>query len=84
MPHNEKQREGSGIYGCCGPMRHAHRSCGIMFGSMLILIGALWLAASTGWIAPELFWPVAFLAIGSIIVVLNLAGKRKSGADHSA
>ena len=81
--HAEKQREGFGMYGCCGSMmRHGPRYCGVMFGIMLVLIGALWLAASAGWVNPELFWPVAFLAMGSIIVALSLAGQRKTKTIH--
>ncbi len=81
--HEEMQRQENGMYGCCGPMmRHGSRYCRVMFGIMLVIIGAIWLAARAGWFDPALFWPMAFLAIGSVIVVLNLAKDRKYRTDQ--
>jgi hypothetical protein len=40
-------------------------------------MGAIWLAARAGWFDPVLFWPIALLAAGSVIVVLSLARDRK-------
>jgi hypothetical protein len=78
MMHVEEKKEGLGMYGCCGPMmKHGPRHCGMGFGIILVLAGALWLAARAGWFNAELFWPMAFVAMGSIIVVLNLARGRK-------
>ncbi len=82
--HAETQKQGLGMYGCCGPMmRHGSRYCGVMFGIMLVLIGAIWLAARAGWFDLVLFWPMAFVAMGSIIVVLSLARDRKSRTDQA-
>ncbi|HPA69702.1 MAG TPA: hypothetical protein PL067_09985 [Bacteroidales bacterium] len=58
---------------CDTMMKHGRRSCGIGFGVMFTLIGAIWLAAEMGWIVPDLFWPVAFLAAGLTILALNFA-----------
>ena len=82
--HAETQKQGSGMCGCCGPMmRHGSRYCGVMFGIMLVLIGAIWLAARTGWFDPVLFWPVAFLAAGFAVIALTLARERKSRTDQA-
>jgi hypothetical protein len=59
-------------------MRHGSRSCGVMFGIILALIGAIQLSARAGWFDTALFWPTAFLAMGSVIVVLSLTKERKS------
>ena len=81
--HEEIQKQEFGMYGCCGPMmRHGSRYCRVLFGIVLVLIGAIWLAARAGWYDPALFWPMAFLATGSVIVVLNLARERKSRINH--
>jgi len=83
MMHAEKLREGYGMHGCCGPiMGHGSRYCGVMFGIMLVLIGAIWLAAGTGWFDPGLFWPVAFLGAGLAVIALTPARGRKSRTDH--
>lgn len=72
------------MYGCCGPMmRHGSRYCGVMFGIMLVLIGAIWLAARTLWFDPMLFWPVTFLAAGLAVIVLTLARGRKSWTNQA-
>jgi hypothetical protein len=84
MMNAEMQRQGYRMYGCCRPMmRRGSRYCGVMFGIMLVLIGAIWLAVRAGWFDPALFWPTAFLAMGSIIVVLSLARDRKSRTDDA-
>lgn len=83
MMHAERQRDGLGMYGCCGPMmRHGPRYCGVIFGIMLVFIGALWLAARTGWLDPELFWPVAFLTAGFVVIALALTRGRKTRMIH--
>jgi hypothetical protein len=82
--NTETHRQGYRMYGCCRPMmRHGSRYCGVMFGIMLVFIGAIWLAARAGWFDPALFWPTAFLAVGSIIAVLSLARNRKYRKDQT-
>ena len=84
MVHTERPREGSTVYGCCGPiMGHAPRYCGMGFGIILILAGTLWLATRAGWFDPELFWPVAFLAAGFAIITHTLARGRKFRTNRS-
>jgi uncharacterized membrane protein len=58
-------------------MEHGKRSCGLGFGLMLIIIGTIWLAAQMGWIIPDLFWPVAFLSVGLVVLTLNLIRGRR-------
>jgi len=82
--HAETRKQGSGMYGCCRPMmRHDSRYCGVMFGIMLVLIGAIWLAARTLWFDPVLFWPGTFLAAGFAVIALTLARERKSRTDQA-
>jgi hypothetical protein len=83
MVDAERPREGSTVYGCCGPiMGHAPRYCGMGFGIMLVLAGAIWLATRAGWFDPELFWPVAFLAAGFAVIALNLLRRRSFRRNH--
>jgi hypothetical protein len=83
MMHAERHREGNTVYGCCGSiMEHGHRYCGMGFGIMLVLAGAIWLATRAGWFDPELFWPVAFMVVGFALIALTLAGKRNFRRNH--
>ena len=83
MMHTERHREGNTLHGCCGPiMEHGPRYCGMGFGIMLVLAGAIWLATRAGWFDPELFWPVAFLAAGFAVIALNLVRRRSFGTNH--
>jgi hypothetical protein len=83
MVHNKEHPIGYPGFGYCGTMmKHGQRSCGIGFGVMLTLIGAIWLAAEMGWIVPDLFWPVAFLAAGLAILTLNFARGGKPRNDN--
>jgi hypothetical protein len=84
MMNTETHRQGYRMYGCCRPMmRHGSHYCGVMFGIMLVLIGAIWLSANAGWFNPELFWPTTFLAMGSVIVLLSIARERKYRTDQT-
>ncbi len=81
--HTEKLREGNRIYGCCGPkVKHGPRYWSVGFGIMLVLAGAIWLGTRAGWFAPELFWPVAFLAAGFAVIALNLLRRRSFRRNH--
>jgi hypothetical protein len=82
--HAERLIEGTKMYSCCGPIvENGHRYCGMGFGIMLVLAGAIWLAVKTGWFNPELFWPVLFLVAGSTVIVLSLARRRVFWTNHS-
>ena len=84
MMHAQRFNEGNKMYGCCGPIvKMGPRYCGMGFGIMLVLAGAFWLAAKTGWFNPELFWPVAFLAAGFALIALTLARARYSRTNHA-
>jgi len=81
--HAEELREENKLYRCCGPMmEHGPRSCGMGFGIMLVLAGAIWLATRAGWFDPGLFWPVAFLVAGLAVIALTLARGRKYRTNH--
>jgi hypothetical protein len=47
-------------------------------GIFLIIIGGLWLGAKLGFFNPEIFWPLAFIAIGIWIIISSLL-RGKSG-----
>jgi hypothetical protein len=82
MVHTTDQPKGYPGFGYCGTMmKHGQRSCGIGFGIMLTLIGAIWLAAEMGWIVPDLFWPVAFLGAGLVMLTLSISRGRKHRND---
>jgi len=83
MMHTERLREGNRMYGCCGPIvENGPRYCGMGFGIMLVLAGAIWLATRAGWFDPWLFWPVAFLVAGIAVIALTLARGRKYRTNH--
>jgi hypothetical protein len=78
MVHTTDQPKGYPGFGYCGTMmKHGQRSCGIGFGIMLTLIGAIWLAAEMGWIVPDLFWPVALLGAGLVMLTISISRGRK-------
>jgi hypothetical protein len=75
----EGQKGSYGTFGCCGPaMMKYRRSCGTVWGIMLILVGFLWLTSEMGWFNPELFWSVATLAAGVLVLALTLARQGRS------
>jgi hypothetical protein len=47
-------------------------------GIFLVIIGVLWLGAELGLFNSTLFWPLAFIAVGTWIACGSLLG-RKSG-----
>jgi hypothetical protein len=47
-------------------------------GIFLIIIGGLWLGAKLGFFDPEIFWPLAFITIGTWIIISALL-REKSG-----
>lgn len=47
-------------------------------GIFLIIIGALWLGAKLGLFNPTLFWPLAFITIGTWIIVSSSLIDKKS------
>ena len=46
-------------------------------GIFLIIIGGLWLGAKLGLFNPAIFWPLAFITIGTWIIVSSLLGDKK-------
>ncbi len=79
MMKAEGQKGAYGMFGCCGPaMMRYRRSCCTGCGIMLILVGFLWLTSKMGWFNPELFWPVATLAAGVLVLALTLARQGRS------
>lgn len=46
------------------------------FGIFLIIIGGLWLGAELGFFNSTMFWPLAFIAVGTWIIISSfLRGK---------
>jgi hypothetical protein len=78
MMQAEGQKGTYGTFGCCGPaMMKYRRSCGTVWGIMLILVGFLWMTSEMGWFNPELFWPAIFLAAGILMLTLSLTRERR-------
>jgi hypothetical protein len=58
---------------CCRPgTMHAPRWCGIGFGIMLILVGVFLLGSRLGWFDTDLFWPVAIIVMGAMVLATGL------------
>ena len=81
MVHSDVHKNGY-FKSCSTMMEHSARPCGLGFGIMLVLIGAIWLAAEMGWIIPDLFWPTVVLAAGIAVLALNLARTNKSRVNE--
>ena len=47
-------------------------------GIFLIIIGGLWLGAKLGFFNPAIFWPLAFITVGTWIIVSSVL-RGKSG-----
>jgi hypothetical protein len=82
--HAERLSKRTKMYDYCGAIvKNGPRYCGMGFGIMLVLAGAIWLATKTGWFNPELFWPVLSLVAGSTVILLSLARGRVFRTNHS-
>jgi len=78
MMQAERQKDTYGMFGYCGPAMMKHRrSCGIGCGIMLILVGFIWLTSKMGWFNPDLFWPVATLVTGVLVLSFTLSRGRR-------
>jgi hypothetical protein len=75
-----------GLAFCRCPMSGSGR---IVFGTLLLALGAFWLALKLGWIpavydsAAVIFWPLMLILGGTWIVVKTVA-RRKSYSDRRA
>jgi len=78
----KQKKEGGKIY-CHDWRRWRHgegqRRAG--FEIFLIIIGGLWLGSKVGVFNPAIFWPLAFITIGTWIIISSLL-RGKSG-KHS-
>jgi hypothetical protein len=82
-PRKDKQmkqrKEGGKVY--CRDWRrwwHGEGQRRAGFGIFLIIIGGLWLGAKLGFFDPAIFWPLAFIAVGTWLIVSALL-RGKSG-----
>ncbi len=58
----------------------ADRFWGIRCGTLLVIIGLLWLAQRLGWFPPGMFGPLLFVVIGAwIILAHHLKGRGNDG-----
>ncbi len=70
----KQRKDGRKVY-CRDWRRWWH---GSWFGIFLIIIGGLWLGAELGLFNSTLFWPLAFIGVGTWIIISSLLGG-KSG-----
>jgi hypothetical protein len=56
---------------------HGERQRKSGFGIFLIIIGGLWLGAELGLFNSTLFWPLAFISVGSWIIVSSLLPRNR-------
>lgn len=69
--------------GMCG--RAAGRCPGMNWcGVFFVLAGLLWLAARTGWLAPELFWPVLLVFMGTLMILPHLWKRAGRGEERTS
>ena len=66
----------------CGPAE-GHYSRKKWCGSLMILIGLLWLSACLGWFDAALFGPVLLMLIGTWIILPPLLRSLKRGEDQA-
>jgi hypothetical protein len=75
----KKKEEGRKVY--CRDWRrwwHGEERRRSRIGIFLIIIGGLWLGAKLGFFNPEIFWPLAFITIGTWMIISSLL-RGKSG-----
>jgi hypothetical protein len=46
-------------------------------GIFLIIIGGLWMGSKIGFFNPAIFWPLAFMTVGTWIIVSSLLRDKK-------
>jgi len=65
---------------CCDWRRwwHVNRHRRSRIGIFLIIIGGLWLGAKLGFFDPAISWPLAFITMGTWLIVSSALRDKKS------
>jgi hypothetical protein len=59
--------------------RYAERRRRSRIGIFLIIIGGLWMGSKMEFFNPAIFWPLAFITVGGIWIIVSSVLRGKSG-----
>jgi len=75
----KQRKEGKKVY--CRDWRrwwYGERRRKARIGIFLIIIGVLWMGAKLGFFNPAIFWPLAFITMGTWLIVSSVLRDKKS------